>query len=84
MKYYKNMDNDYIQCLSTVTGQTEITRTEYERILSVCQNKPTDTDGYYYRLTDDLQWEKQSRAQIIPDDELSAEDTLKIITGGVV
>lgn len=84
MKYYKNMDSDYIQCLSTGTGQTEITETEYERILSVLKSKPTDTDGYYYRLTNDLQWEKQPRAQIAVNDELSTEDAIKIITGGVV
>lgn len=66
MKYYKNMNNGYIQCLSTGTGQTEITRTEYERILSVCQNKPTDTDGYYYRLTNDLQWGKAIESSNCP------------------
>lgn len=84
MKYYKNMDSDYIQCLSTGTGQVEITEAEYEQILSVCKNKPTDTDGYYYRLTNDLQWKKQPRAQIEVNDDLSTEDALRIITGGVI
>ena len=40
MKYYKNMDNSYIQCLSTGAGQTEITETEYTQILSICKSKP--------------------------------------------
>lgn len=84
MKYYKNMDNDYIQCLSTGTGQIEITEAEYKQILSVCEKKPTDTDGFYYRLSNDLQWEKQPRAQNAATEDLSAEEALKIITGGVV
>ena len=84
MKYYKNMDKGYIQCLSTGAGQTEITKAEYLQIISICKNKPADTADYYYRLTDVIQWEKQPRIRAEGAEDLSAEDALSIITGGVV
>lgn len=83
MKYYKNMDNSYIQCLSTGAGQMEITEAEYLQIISICKNKPADTADYYYRLTDALLWEKQPRIRAEDAENLSAEDALNIITGGV-
>lgn len=84
MKYYKNADNGYIKCLSTEAGQMEITEAEYTQILSICKNKPADTEDYYYRLTDTLQWEKQPRTHTEDADDLSAEDALGIIVGGVI
>lgn len=84
MNYYKNTDAGYIKCLSTGVGQTEITETEYTQILSICKSKPADTEDYYYRLTDALQWEKQPRTRTVDAEDLSAEDALNIITGGVV
>lgn len=83
MKYYKNTDDGYIQCLSTETGQTEIAEAEYLQILSMCKTKPADTEDHYYRLTDSLEWEKQPRTQITDTEDLAAEDALNIITGGV-
>ena len=39
-KYFKNFDGDYIFSVGTGTGDAEITKEEYETILSVIKNRP--------------------------------------------
>lgn len=43
-KYYRN--------------NVEITREEYDRILTLMKQKPVAEDGYSYRFTDDDKWEQ--------------------------
>lgn len=47
---------------SVITGRhywhgEEITADEYQRILSIIDNRPTAPEGYGYRLTVGLEWE---------------------------
>ena len=72
MKYYKNMADGYIQSISQDKGQTEITETEYNAILSVLANRPLGN----YRLTESLEWE-EFEVPINPDvDDAEALDIL--------
>lgn len=57
MKYYKNIDNGFIASISSGAGETEITESEYNEIMTVIQNAPTAPDGYAYKLRTDLTWE---------------------------
>lgn len=57
MKYYKNIENGFIVSISTQQGQIEITKEEYEEILSLVKTAPYE-DGFEYKLKEDLTWEK--------------------------
>lgn len=58
MKYFKNIENGYIVSVSTVHGQIEITKEEYDEILSIVKNIPQAPEGFEYRIKDDLTLEK--------------------------
>lgn len=57
MKYYKNIENGYIVSISTQQGQIEITKEQYEEILSVVKTAPRE-EGVEYKLKEDLTWGK--------------------------
>lgn len=58
MTFFKTLDNGYISGIGTGNGGTEITESEYNAIMRKIQSKPTDPDGYVYRLqADNLEWE---------------------------
>lgn len=57
MRYYKQIENDYLLSIGTGRGHEEITSEEYNQILSVIRSKPTAETGYDYRLKTDLTWE---------------------------
>ena len=54
MKYFKNIENGYIVSISTMHGQTEISKEEYENILQVIKTMPRAPQGFAYRLKGDL------------------------------
>lgn len=57
MKYFKNIENNYIVSISTQQGQTEISQNEYQNILQIIKNMPQE-QGFTYRLKEDLTFEK--------------------------
>ena len=57
MKYFKNIENNYIVSISTHHGQIEISEAEYNNILFLIRNAPKAQDGFAYRLREDLAWE---------------------------
>ena len=69
MKYYKNIENGYIISVSTAHGQTEITKDEYDEILSIVKTAPQE-EGYEYKLKEDLTWDRVE----INEEELKAEE----------
>lgn len=80
MKYYKNIDGDYITAIGTGIGDEEITQTEYENILSVIRSAPIAEEGYQYKLKADLTWELTE----LPhgeDPDLSDAEAMDIILG---
>lgn len=57
MIYGKIVIDGYV-CAATTGGGAEITESEYNEIMSAIQSKPSDPDGYQYRLrADNLEWE---------------------------
>lgn len=81
MRYYKVISNEYILAIGTGNGGEEITKAEYNEILSVIQSRPNN--GYGYRLKTDLTWERYE-LPIEEDPELTEEETLDILLGGAV
>lgn len=73
MKYFINVENGYINAVSTEHGQTEITEAEYSTIVLVIRNKPTAPSGYDYRLKTDLTWELYELPPL-PEDDATEED----------
>ena len=59
----------------------EITETQYNEILSMLRNRPTAPDGFAYRLTRELEWELYEAP--VEEPELTADEALEIILGGV-
>lgn len=73
MKYFKNIEGDYITSVSTGNaGHMELTQAEYENILSIIRNRPTAEDGYTYKLRTDLTWDLAEEP--IPEDEEATEE----------
>lgn len=85
MKYFKNVENEYIASISTASGQVEITQEEYENILSVIHDQPVAESGYAYKLRTDLTWELVE-VPVVEDENVEISDTeaLNIILGGEV
>lgn len=72
MRYYKNIDGDYLVSIGTGSGGEEITKEEYENLLSIIRNRPTPEEGYDYRLRTDLTWELVE-APVVDDDAKATE-----------
>ena len=81
--YQKNIVNGYIVSVAKGVTNGNITEGEYNTILDAIRNKPTATEGFDYRLRENLTWELYELPVPI-DDEISAEEALGIITGGTV
>ena len=86
MRYYKQLSDNYILAIGTGPGGTEITKTEYNSILSVIQSRPTsETQGY--RLRTDLTLEAYDlppEPEPSDEDEISDEEAFNILIGGSV
>ena len=82
MRYYKQTDNGYITSIGTGGGGTDISKAEYNNIISVIQSKPQRSGNMDYRLKEDLTWESYERIDPDPADaEISAEEALNILLG---
>jgi len=58
MRHFKHLADGYILAISTVYGQTPISKEDYDLILSIIRSKPEDPAGYEYKLKDGtLEWE---------------------------
>lgn len=84
-KYYKNLENEYIFAISIDYGAREITESEYNTIMQKIKNKPTDPDGYQYKLrSDNLEWEMVELPTVDPatdpDEEAGPEDYERALT----
>ena len=84
IRYFKNIDKEYITNISTNFGKIEISETEYLTILDMVQNRPSQPKGYLAMLKTDLTWKL---VELSPDpsdfgDDLSDTEALDIILGG--
>lgn len=80
--YFKIENNGYIQSVGMGEYQcgTEIAEFEYNEIMTVIQNRPTETDTIGYRLKTDLTWESYEK-EPVGEEEPTAEEVLAILTG---
>lgn len=81
MRYFKQIQGNYIVLISTKIGQTEITAAQYSELLDIIRNKPAAPDGFEYRLKTDLTWELTERPATEAE-EITDAEALQIITGG--
>ena len=84
MQYNKQTSNNYILAIGTGYGGTEITEDEYNKIMTIIQNRPT-AEGKGYRLKADLTWEEYDLPPVpepSDDDEITDTEALEILLGG--
>lgn len=81
MRYYKIIEDGYVLSIGTGLGGSEITKEEYDNLLSVIRSAPTAGPGFQYRLKTDLTWDL-AEAPGDTDPELSDSEALAIILGG--
>lgn len=74
MRYYKQIENDYLLSIGTGPGGEEITAEEYAQILDTIRSRPTAEAGYGYRLKTDLTWEL---VELPPVEEIEEEATIE-------
>lgn len=83
-RYYKKIEDGYIVMIGTGAGGVEITAEEYAQLKETFYSMPEAAEGYAYRLKEDLTWEEFEIPVIDPnDEEISDEEALNIIAGGV-
>lgn len=76
MRYYKLIIDGSLVSVSTGTGGTEITESEYNELLSIIHNRPTPQTGFDYKLkADTLEWELVELPPVEePDTEATESD----------
>jgi hypothetical protein len=84
VKYCKIIENGYIACVGTDISGEEISREEYEHILSVIHSAPKAESGFRYHLKMDLTWEQIEVPPMEGDPEITEYEALEIILGGKV
>ena len=80
MRYYKIIQSGYLAVIGTGNGGTEITKEEYENILTVINEKPIAESGYDYRLKEDLTWETYE-LPIVEETDISSDELMTMIEG---
>ena len=73
MRYYKKVSDGYIQAIGTGFGGEEISKVEYDSIMSVVKTVEHSHDKCY-RLKEDLSWELYELPIVEEDEEATAED----------
>lgn len=78
MRYYKVIDEDgYIISIGKGNGNDEITKEEYDHILSVIHSRPVAEEGYNYKLRTDLTWELCEIPPVAEEDTEATEEDLR-------
>lgn len=82
MLKYKIVTDGYIMAIGYGSIGQQITDAEYNQILELIQNRPTDTETIGYMLKEDLTWEQYDKEPPVPYvEEPDAEELLNILTG---
>lgn len=82
MYKYKIVAEGYIMAIGYGAIGQQITDAEYNQILELIQNRPTETETIGYRLKEDLTWEAYTKPTPEPYiEEPDAEEILNILTG---
>lgn len=75
--FYKIVSDGYIIGIGTNGNDsvTEITESEYSEIHAIIVNKPSEPEGYTYKLrADNLEWEMVELPSVDPAEEAGPED----------
>lgn len=80
MRYYKLIEDGYLTAIGTGNGGIEITEEEYNSLLTHIRNCPEASEGYGYRLKEDLTWELYE-LPIVEDTEISSDELMSMIEG---
>lgn len=83
MRYYKKVSDGYIQAIGTGYGGEEISKVEYDAIMSILKAVEHSHDKGY-RLKEDLTWEEYELPQLEETEEISEAEALEILLGGAV
>lgn len=84
MRYYKILTDNRPSVIGEGEGGIEITEAEYNHIKAIIDNRPTATDGFGYRLTDELEWELYELPPAEPEEMTETEEkalAYDILTG---
>ena len=84
MRYYKQIQDNYILAIGTGYGNDEISEQEYNEIMFIIRACPNEK-GKGYRLKTDLTWEEYDLPPVpepSDDDEISTDEALNILLGG--
>ena len=75
MEFFKNVNEGYIDSVSTGNGQTKITKQEYDAIIEIAHNAPKAPEGFQYKLrNNDMGWELvEVPPAPVPSDEDATE-----------
>lgn len=85
INYYKIVDTNYIIAIGTHGNDRveEITESEYNTIMQMIQNSPTNPEGYSYKLrAENLEWELVELPPMPEDEDIDDAEALNIILGG--
>lgn len=87
MRYAKHISDEYIVGVGTGNGGTEITREEYDEILTIIAEQPTPREGFGYLLRTDLTWEEYELPPVEDPDPVeeapTTEEMMEAIQEGV-
>lgn len=88
MRYYKLTEDGYFTFVGIGTGGVEITKDEYDAVLTAIKNKPTKTEHTDYRLKENLTWEmyeiQPQPDPPEPEPDIEPEEALSILLGGAI
>lgn len=84
MRYWKKVADHYITAVGVGFLGEEITKTEYDEILSAIFSVPAVKIGYGYRLKEDLTWEEYKLPETEETEDISDTEALEILLGGAV
>jgi hypothetical protein len=73
-----NVKDGYIESIvaGVGTANSNATEAEYLAVKAIMENAPNAPDGYYYRLTETLEWELDQFPEI-PEPEATEADYLE-------
>lgn len=82
MFYRKNVEDGYIHSVTAGVSKenSNISETEYNQIKTIIENQPDAPDGFYYHLTELLEWELCEMEAI---EEVATEEDYQVAFGNL-
>lgn len=84
MRFFKSVNDGYIQTIGMGECGVEISEDEYHAISAAIENRPHTAELTALRLREDLTWEEYPIDPPDPDPEINDAELLDILMGGAV